>query len=120
MKFIITIRKSRIMVMGGILLVILLSNFSVFSQIKGKVSSNDGEPLIGVNISIKGANRGTNTASDGTFKIDAPKNSVLIFSYVGFVSKEITINNQQVVDVILNSDEIQLSEVVVVGYGSQL
>ena len=106
--------------MGGILLVILLSNSSVFSQIKGKVSSNDGEPLIGVNISIKGGNRGTNTVSDGTYKIDVPKNSVLIFSYVGFISKEITINNQQVVDVILNSDEKQLSEVVVVGYGSQL
>jgi TonB-dependent starch-binding outer membrane protein SusC len=120
MKLTITIRQSRVMKMGGILLIILFSNASVFSQIKGKVSSNDGEPLIGVNISIKGGNRGTNTVSDGTYKIDAPKNSVLIFSYVGFVSKEISIDNQQVLDVTLDSDEKQLSEVVVVGYGSQL
>ena len=120
MKSTITLRQSRIMIIGGILLVILLSNSSVFSQIKGKVSSSDGEPLIGVNISIKGGNRGTNTVNDGTYKIDAPKNSVLIFSYVGFISREITINNQQVMDITLTSDEKQLSEVVVVGYGSQL
>lgn len=89
-------------------------------RVKGKVTLPNGESLPGVNIVIKGTTTGTTTDVDGNYAIMANSGSdVLVFSYIGFVSKEVPINNQSTINVSLSSDEKILSEVVVVGYGTQ-
>ncbi|GAB3506890.1 SusC/RagA family TonB-linked outer membrane protein [Emticicia fontis] len=104
---------------GAFLLVLFCSSFA-FSQIKGTVSGSDGATLAGVNVSIKGTSKGTQTGADGTYKIDANKGSVLVFSFVGFTAKEVTVSDNSDINVTLELDEKLLGEIVVVGYGSQL
>jgi len=89
--------------------------------VSGKItSSEDNAGVPGVSVVIKGSMSGTNTDADGSYKIDVPgDNSVLVFSAVGFVTQEITIGARSVVDVTLAVDMKTLTEVVVVGYGTQ-
>ena len=89
----------------------------VFGQqlITGKVMSKT-EPLPGVNIMIKGTTQGTTTDADGQFKIDAKAGSVLVFSFVGYLSEEVILTTQTRVDVELSEDISTLQEIVVVGY----
>jgi iron complex outermembrane receptor protein len=93
----------------------------VFSQVtvNGTVTDADsGEPLIGVNILVKGTSTGTVTDFDGKYEIDIPsEGSILVFSYTGYQSKDITIGKGVTYDVTLSSGEV-LEEVVVIGYGS--
>ncbi len=90
-------------------------------QISGTVlSAEDKNPLPGVTIIVKGNNTiGTATDSDGKFKLTVPEESVLILSYIGYVSQEITVGSQSTFSIELASDQKQLSEVVVIGYGTQ-
>lgn len=86
--------------------------------IKGRVTSSDGELLPGVNVVIKGSETGTITDMDGKYSIAVPeKNVTLVFSYIGFMSEEIEITNQTVVDVVLVPSIKTLTDVVVVAYG---
>jgi TonB-linked SusC/RagA family outer membrane protein len=89
--------------------------------IKGTVTTPEtNEPLPGVSIILKGTQRGTTTDVSGNFQIDVPDaNSVLIFSFVGYLSQEITIGNRTSLNVALQLDTKALDEVVVVGYGTQ-
>lgn len=89
--------------------------------ITGKVTSEeDGEGLPGVNVVVKGENRGTVTDLDGNYRIEVPSTeSVLIFSSVGFTSKEVTVGGQTAVNVTLSPDITALGEIIVVGYGTQ-
>jgi TonB-linked SusC/RagA family outer membrane protein len=89
--------------------------------ITGKVTaSDDGTALPGVSILIKGTTIGTNTNADGTYSVTVSREAAtLVFSFVGMNTKEVAIGNQSVIDVTLTSDQTQLSEVVVTGYGSQ-
>ncbi|WP_138484208.1 SusC/RagA family TonB-linked outer membrane protein [Dyadobacter bucti] len=89
--------------------------------VSGKVvASDDNTPVPGVSVVLKGSRSGTNTDAEGLFKIDVPDNSgILVFSAVGFVTQEINVGAQSVINVSLVSDLKTLSEVVVVGYGSQ-
>lgn len=89
--------------------------------VTGKVtSSEDHSGLPGVNVLIKGTTTGTTTNADGEYEIQIEEGGVLSFSFVGFMTREITVRNQNVIDVNLDSDQTELSEVVVVGYGTQL
>jgi TonB-dependent starch-binding outer membrane protein SusC len=89
-------------------------------SISGKVSDETGLALPGVSIQLKGTSQGATTDIDGNFQLNIPDGpSTLIFSYVGYESQEIQITNQSVLDVVLRVDARALSEVVVVGYGSQ-
>ena len=108
------------------LLSLLFSVFiglQVFAQdktVSGKVtSSEDGTPLPGVSITVKGTTKGASTDANGVYKISTPANSILVFSYVGFTMREIQINNQTIIDLQLSPDAGVLNEVVVVGYGQQ-
>ncbi|WP_394995113.1 SusC/RagA family TonB-linked outer membrane protein [Emticicia sp.] len=105
------------------LLLAVLFSVQIFAQektISGKVtSSDDGSALPGVSITIKGTTRGASTDENGVYKIATPANSVLVFSYVGFVIREIQINNRTIIDLQLAPDASVLNEVVVVGYGQQ-
>jgi TonB-linked SusC/RagA family outer membrane protein len=88
--------------------------------VTGQVTEEDGTPLPGVNVVVKGTSTGTVTDSDGKFSlnVDSPE-STLVFSFIGFVMQEVPLGGQTVVNVALVADTQTLSEVVVVGYGTQ-
>ena len=87
--------------------------------VKGKIREASGEPLPGVNVAIKGTTRGAISDVEGNFSLDVPdKNAVLVFSFVGYERKEITVGDQSSLEVTLRVDPKSLEEVVVVGYGT--
>ncbi|CAG5018027.1 TonB-dependent receptor P26 [Dyadobacter sp. CECT 9275] len=87
-------------------------------KVTGSVSSESGEKLPGVNVVVKGTQRGTSTDENGNFQIEAPdENSVLIFSFIGHVKQEIPVGNRTSFNIILKADDMSLNEIVVVGYG---
>ena len=87
--------------------------------ISGKVSdAKDGSALPGVTVVIKGTTKGVFTSSDGTYKVnDVGNGATLIFSFVGYVTKEIVVGSSNLVDVTLDADKKQLGEVVVTAVG---
>ena len=91
-------------------------------QISGTVTSEvDNEPLPGVNVLVKGSSTGTVTDIEGKYTLNvADDDQVLVFSSIGFLSQEVPINGRTTIDITLAEDVQSLSEVVVVGYGSQL
>ena len=105
------------------LLVILLLNIPLFAQdsytLSGTVLDSGNMPIPGVNVIKVGTTTGTATDFDGNYSLSVTNGDILQFSYVGFVTKLITINGQQTLNVSLVEDAAQLDEVVVVGYGTQ-
>ena len=88
--------------------------------VSGKVtSSDDGSGIPGVNILEKGSSNGTVSDSDGNFRISVGANATLVFSFVGYQAQEVAVGSQSTVNVSMQSDVTALSEVVVVGYGTQ-
>ncbi|GAB4039162.1 TonB-dependent receptor [Spirosoma gilvum] len=88
--------------------------------VKGRVtSSDDGSPLPGVSVQVKGTTRGTTTDVNGNYQISASATSTLVFSFIGFTRQEVAIDNRTLLNVKLQNGASDLSEVVVVGYGSQ-
>lgn len=105
------------------ILVFLLST-NVWAQerlVSGRVTSaEDGSAIPGVNVVAKGSGTGTATDSDGRYSINVPSGSgSLIFSFIGLQLQEVSIGDRTIVDVAMAADITQLSEVVVVGYGTQ-
>ena len=91
-------------------------------DVSGKVTDKvNGQSLPGVSILIKGTNSGTITNVDGGYKLSLPDNSdaTLVFSFIGYVSQEVKVGSQQVIDIKLDADVSSLNEIVVVGYGTQ-
>jgi TonB-linked SusC/RagA family outer membrane protein len=103
-----------------LLCMIAISTQSAFAQnkVKGTVSDENGEPLIGVNILIKGTTNGTITDINGTYEINASSDATLLFTYIGYTDKEVQVKKQSVINVIMKDDSQSLEEVVVVGYGT--
>lgn len=102
----------------------LLPVFSIAQQseitVKGVITSEeDGLPLIGANILIKGTSRGTISDIDGSYELQAPADATLVFSYTGYKTMEIPVAGSAVLDVVMTPDYAQLNEVVVIGYGKQ-
>jgi len=91
------------------------------NMITGTVTSAEDESgLPGVNVIVKGTAHGTVTDVEGNYKFDVTgENPILVFSSVGFVTKEVAVGNQTVIDMILTPDLTALDEIVVVGYGTQ-
>jgi TonB-linked SusC/RagA family outer membrane protein len=89
-------------------------------NVRGVVKDKSGEPFPGVTVLVKGTTTGAATGLDGSYALTAPEGATLVFSFIGFETQEISIGNQSTIDVTLNEDETSLSEVVVVGYGTQL
>ncbi|PLK46210.1 TonB-dependent receptor [Emticicia sp. TH156] len=104
------------------LLLVLFWSVQVFAQDKtvtGKVtSSDDGSPLPGVSVTLKGSTKGTTTNADGVYSISAPGNATLTFSFIGFVTQQVPVNNRAVINLQLVSDATELAEAIVVGYGT--
>ena len=90
------------------------------AEITGKVTSEAGEPLIGVTVVLKGTTMGSSTDVSGNYSLNVPDNEgTLVFSYIGFETKEVAIGNATTLNVTLSPDAKALEEVVVVGYGEQ-
>ena len=87
-------------------------------NITGTVIDNQGLPLPGVNVIIKNSTSGTQTDFDGNYSISADANAVLVFSFVGFKTKEVNVNSRAKVDVKLEENTAELDEVVVTAYGT--
>lgn len=102
---------------------IMFFNIDAFSQnisVKGHVIDQNGEPLTGVTVVVKGSTTGTITDIDGAYTLNAPNSSaVLQFSYVGYISVEQAVGNRQTIDITLAEDIQAISEVIVVGYGTR-
>ncbi len=89
--------------------------------ITGKVTSEaDGTPLPGVSVVVKGTATGTTTDTDGNYTLDVgSSNAVLVFSFIGFTSQEIPVQNRTSINVVMAEDITQLNEVVVTGFGER-
>src|SRR5690349_7650415 len=89
--------------------------------VKGAVKSENGEPLSGVSVVIKGTSNGVTTKEDGVFQINAPVNSTLTITMVGYLNKEIKVGKTDQLDlgISLSSDKLEMDKVIVVGYGTR-
>jgi len=104
----------------GLMVLLCMMPFSLHAQnitVKGTVSAADG-PIIGATVKVKGAQGGVVTDFDGNYSISAQSNATLVFSYVGYETKEVKVGGKRQIDVTLIEDETLLNEVVVVGYGT--
>lgn len=87
--------------------------------VSGRVTEENGQPLPGVNVLIKGTTIGTTTDAGGEYMLQVPDaTSVLVFSFIGYVTQEVTVGTQTAINVTLSADMQSLEEVVVVGYGT--
>ena len=112
--------------MRNLLLITIVTLFVVSSAmaqervVTGTVTESSGEAIPGVNVVVKGTSAGSVSDIDGKYSVNVPDdNATLIFSFVGYVTYEVVVGNQSIIDAVLTSDVTALSEVVVVGYGTQ-
>ena len=103
---------------------IILSTEKAISQqtkkkVTGVVKDQNGEPVIGANVSVKETTNGTITDIDGNFSLDNISNKdIIVISYIGYISQEIAIDQKTTLKVVLQEDQQTLEEVVVIGYGA--
>ena len=88
-------------------------------KITGAIKDENGEAVIGANVSVKGTTTGTITDIDGNFSLEAQQGATLLISYIGYETQEITVGSQSVYSIRLSEDSQALDEVVVIGYGTQ-
>lgn len=101
---------------------ILLSVMHVYAQttVRGRVTNGAGEPLSGVSINLESGTAATSTNTEGVYEIQLPfADGILVFSYIGLATQEISVNGKRTIDVVLKEGGQNLDEVVVVGYGRQ-
>ena len=109
--------------MKHLFLLLTLLSFSLTAlaqqKVTGKVKDSSGEPVIGASVVVKGNNTmGTITDFDGNFMLDVPAKSVLVISYIGYVTQEVPTAGKNSLEIVLKEDTKTLDEVVVIGYGS--
>lgn len=106
-----------------LVLVFSLLSWSLLAQqrvVHGKVTAEaDGTSQPGVNVVVKGTPRGTVTDTNGEYRIEASPGDVLVFSFIGMLPQEVSVGNREVIDLAMAADITQLSEVVVIGYGTE-
>ena len=89
-------------------------------KVSGQVIDEQGLPLLGATIRVKDGQTGTTTDFDGNFQLEVPGNSVLLISYVGYKDREVAVRNRAVLEPVqMQTDDLMLEQVVVVGYGTQ-
>lgn len=109
---------------GGMatLFLLLCMHFGLSAQnvgVSGQVLDPTGYPLPGVNIVVGGTATGTITDVDGNYSINVASDAVLIFNFIGYQTQEVAVNGRSLINVVMEEDFLSLSEVVVVGYGTQ-
>lgn len=87
-------------------------------HIHGTVTDSSGKPLAGVSVLIKGTRKGTMTSPDGKYQINASSGAILQFEFVGYKMKEVTVADEENIDVRLTSQSVDLGDVVIIGYGT--
>jgi hypothetical protein len=87
--------------------------------VRGKVTGQNGEPLPGVSVVIKGTTTGTVTSIDGNFSLNAQPEDILVFSFIGMRTQEIPVESQTTINVVMEEETIGVEEVVVIGYGTR-
>ena len=87
--------------------------------VTGKVTDKTGEPLIGVTVTEKGTSNGVASDVDGSYSLTVPRDATLDFSYVGYLPQSVSVQGKSLINVVLQEDTKALSEVVVIGYGTQ-
>ncbi|HYE55691.1 MAG TPA: TonB-dependent receptor [Chitinophagaceae bacterium] len=87
--------------------------------VKGRVTNENNQPVVGASVIVKGTTNGTTTDADGQYQLSAPANATLVISSIGFPDKEIVVGNQTTINVSLTTRTNDLEQVVVVGYGTQ-
>ena len=102
-----------------LVLVVQISFAQIEETITGKVVTEDGVPLPGVNVIEKGTSNGVQTDFDGNYTILVGEGEVLVFSYIGYATKEIPVGASEVINVTMEVDAAALDEVVIVGFGEQ-
>ena len=104
-------------------MILFLNNIQAQSTIvaKGIITQQNGDPIIGVSVVVKSTGKGTTTQADGSFQVEAPANSTLVFTHTGFVGQELKLTgaNQSGIAIRLIEAKNSLDEVVVVGYGTR-
>src|SRR5215468_9071622 len=113
-------KLTRVFRMGFVLLILNFTFISVIAQapIKGRVTTPDGKPVVGVSVVEKNTKNGTSTNLNGEFSLQASGSSpMLVFSNVGFITQELASNGQSTLEVTLAEDKKELSEVVVTAMG---
>jgi len=111
-------RKNLLLKMVPLLMLLSSMAWAQERVIKGKITSaEDGLPVPGANVVIKGTTIGVVTDALGAFSINAPEGATLVVSFVGLKLKEVNVGNRTTIDFAMESDQTQLNEVIVVGYG---
>lgn len=87
--------------------------------VTGSVTNSNGEPLVGVSITVQGTNVGTSSDDQGKYSIEASGNSTLVFSYVGYTTKDELVNGRKTINITMNNSASELDQVIVIGYGTQ-
>lgn len=87
--------------------------------VTGKIVDKDGNPVIGANVLVRGTSNGTISDMEGRFSLNVPQNAVLQVSYIGYLTQEVQVKDQNKLNILLREDTQSLEEVVVVGYGTQ-
>jgi TonB-linked SusC/RagA family outer membrane protein len=105
-----------------LMILFFLASTTVFAQkitIKGTVNDDAGMPLPGATVLVKGTTQGTSTDANGKFSLDAMGTETLVISFIGYITKEVPVQNQTEINITLSAEETKLDEIVVVGYGTQ-
>lgn len=113
------LKKRWTLIQSMVFVMFLLSSTLAFAQIRvtGRVTGKTGLPLPGVNVLEKGTANGTITDIDGNYSMEVEKGKTLMFSYIGFTTRQVVVESDRI-DIVLQEDLQALDEVVVIGYGS--
>ncbi len=112
-------KKIKLFLTGLLFVLTAGLSFAQNRQITGTViDASTGEPIAFASVQLKGTMTGTTTNESGKYTINAPGNGTLIFSFIGYTTVEIAINNQNVVNVSLSPEAVNLEDIVVVAYGT--
>jgi len=98
---------------------LLIITTPLFSQVKGVVYDENNNTLPGVTVLVKGSDNGTVTSIEGAFSIDAAVDATLVFSFIGYLSQEATVNDRKSLNVYLAPNVINMEEVIVMGYSNK-
>lgn len=102
-----------------LLLLLAAGAFAQEREVSGQITDNDGKPIQGVTIQVKGVGGNVITDAKGMYKLRATADQTLVFSFVGFASKEIKVGEHPSINTSLTRSDAQLDDVIVIGYGTQ-
>ena len=114
-------KRNKLLQVAMVMLPLLLMSFWTFGQVvkvHGGVTDESGEPLPGVNVVVKGTTQGSITDINGKYQIDADSKATLVFSFIGYNSRDEVVGGRKEINVKLTPSNLQVDEVVVVGYGT--